>query len=82
MFRNEDILQALKTTKNKIDMVVIDEAHKISPSSQQGKNVLKLQKYQYKIALTGTLILNNPLSAYGALKWIGVEHAGLTNFKA
>lgn len=80
--RSEDIVQALRTTKNKIDMVVMDEAHKVSNSSMQGKNMLKLNRYRYKIALTGTLILNNPLSAYGPLKWIGVEHANLTTFKS
>lgn len=80
--RNSDIIQALRTTKNKIDMVVVDEAHKISSSSQQGQNMIKMSKYKYKLALTGTLILNNPLSAYGALKWIGIEHANLTNFKS
>ena len=81
--RSDDILQALKTTKNKIDMIVLDEAHKCKSSqSQQGHNLLKLTKYEHKIALTGTLIMNRPIDAYSALKWIGVEKANLTNFKS
>lgn len=53
-----------------------------SSSTQQGANLLKLTDYKYKIALTGTLIINNPLDAYTALKWIGVEKSTLTNFKS
>lgn len=81
--RNDDVIQALKTTKNKIDMIVLDEAHKIKNiSSQQGHNLLKLKNYTHKIALTGTLIVNNPLDAYAALKWTEIEHSTLTNFKS
>ena len=80
--RNDDVVQALKTTKNKIGMVVADEVHRCkNPSSHQGHNLLKLSDYEHKIALTGTLIVNKPLDAFTALKWIGVEKATLTNFK-
>lgn len=81
--RSDDVLQALKTTKNKIGMIVLDEAHKCkSPSTQQGAHLLKLTNYEHKIALTGTLIINKPVDAYTALKWIGVEKANLSNFKS
>lgn len=82
MLRNDDIIQALKTTKNKIDMIVLDEAHKCSGVSQQSKNLLKLKNYKYKIGLTGTLLTNTPLSAFIPLKWIGVEQSNFTNFKS
>ena len=31
--------------------------------------------------MTGTLLLNNPLDTYVALKWIGAEHSSYTNFR-
>lgn len=81
--RNDEFLQAIRTSKNKIDMVVVDELHKCKSSgSQQGHALLKLNKYKHQIGLTGTLIMNAPLDCYTALKWIGVEKANLTNFKS
>lgn len=80
--RSEEVTNALKNTKNKIDMVIVDEVHKVKNSaSQQGHQLLKLTNYRYKIGLTGTLIMNRPLDAFTALKWLGVEKATLTNFK-
>lgn len=52
-----------------------------SNTSQQGKNLLKLKHAKYKIAATGTLLVNNPLDCYVPLKWIGAERATYTNFK-
>lgn len=81
--RSDDVVQALRTTKTKIDMVVVDELHKAKSSqSQQGHGLLKLTKYRYKIGMTGTLIETKPLDAFVGLKWIGVEKANLTNFKS
>lgn len=81
--RNDDVLKELKSKKsvNKFDMIVADELHKMkSPSSQQGKNFLKLDA-KYQIGLTGTMLLNSPLDAYVPLKWIGIENSTYTNFK-
>ena len=50
-------------------------------SSQQGKNLLKLKDYKYKVACTGTLLMNNPLDAYVPLKWIDAENSTVTSFK-
>jgi hypothetical protein len=36
----------------------------------------------YKVAATGTLIVNNPLSAFGSLRFTGNDNSTLTNFKA
>ena len=81
--RTEEMMQALKKTKNNIGMIVLDEAHKCkSSSTQQGSNLLKLSNYEHKIGLTGTLVMNRPIDAYTALKWIGVEKANLSTFKS
>lgn len=77
--RSSDIVTALKL--NDIDMIAVDEIQKAkSKTSQQGKNLLKLQS-KYMIAATGTLIMNNPLDAYVPLTWIGANKSNLTNFK-
>ena len=80
--RSDEVIDAILNGQNKIDMIVVDEAHKVkSQSSQQGSNLLKLNKSKYRIAATGTLLMNNPLDAYVPLKWIGEERSNLTNFK-
>lgn len=81
--REDKIVQAiLKNKVNKFDMIVVDEVHTCkNPNSQQGKNLLKLSKAKYKVAATGTLLLNNPLDTYVPLKWIGMEKCNYTNFK-
>lgn len=50
-------------------------------SSQQGHNLLKITA-DYTLALSGTLILNNPIDAFVPLKWVGAEKSNLTNFKS
>lgn len=80
--RSSDFIEALRTSENKIDMVVFDELHKAkSSNSIQGHNLLKLPNVKYKIGLTGTLILNDPLDCYLPLRWIEKENCSLTNFK-
>lgn len=80
-FRDDNFRDALKKD-TLIDMAVIDEAHKVkNPTSEQGKNILKLTDFKYKIAMTGTLIMNNPLDAYTSLKWLGIEKSNFYTFK-
>ena len=81
--RDDKIVQAiLKNKHNKFDMVVVDEIHKCkSNQSQQGKNLLKLNKAKYQVGATGTLLLNNPLDAYVPLKWIGAERSNYSTFR-
>ena len=75
------LLEAFESTSEPIDMVVVDEVHKCKDSrSQQGSNLLKLDAL-YKIAATGTLLLNSPLDSYVPLKWIGKEHSNLSTFE-
>ena len=80
--RDDRIIEAFKKSKNSFGMIAFDEAHKAATkSSQQGTNLLKLEA-PFKIAATGTLITNNPLSAYVPLSWTDNEHATLTNYKS
>ena len=80
--RDDRIIEAFKKSSNKFGMIAFDEAHKAATkSSQQGTNLLKLDA-PFKIAATGTLITNNPLSAYVPLSWTGNEQATLTNYKS
>jgi SNF2 family DNA or RNA helicase len=80
--RDDRIIDAFKKSENTFGMIAFDEAHKAATkSSQQGTNLLKLDA-PFKIAATGTLITNNPLSAYVPLSWTGNEHATLTNYKS
>ena len=80
--RNDEIIKELKKNKtNKIDMIVLDEGHVCkSPTSTQGKNLLKLNA-KYMILATGTVLMNSPLDAYVPLKWIGADRSTYTNFK-
>lgn len=80
--RSGEVVEALKENINDIDMIIFDEAHKAKGwSSQQGKNLLKLKDFKYKVAMTGTILMNNPLDAFVPLKWIDVEKSNVTTFK-
>lgn len=64
-----------------IDMVAIDEIHKCkNPNSQQGKGILKVQP-KYRIAMSGTPLMNTPLDLYIVLKWLGYEKHAFYSFK-
>ena len=76
--RSDKVVEAFKKSKNKFGLIAVDEAHKISnKSSQQGANLLKLNS-PYKIAATGTPIVNSPLSAYLLLSWTDNDKSTLT----
>lgn len=80
--RSDKIINAINKGPNKFDMIILDEAHVCkSNQSAQGKNLLKLKNAKYKIAATGTLLLNNPMDTYVPLKWIGAERSTFSNFK-
>lgn len=69
------------TKSGEIGMVIIDEIHKCkNPSSKQGASIHKLQSY-YKMGLTGTPLMNNPIDVFNVMKWLGAEHHTLTQFK-
>lgn len=80
--RDNRIIKAILKGKNEFDMLVVDEIHTCkSSTSQQGKNLLKLNKSKYMIGATGTLLLNNPLDTYVPLKWIDADRSTEGNFE-
>ena len=80
--RDDRIIEAFKKSNNKFGMIAFDEAHKAATkTSQQGTNLLKLEA-PFKVAATGTLITNNPLSAYVPLSWTGNDQSILTTYKS
>lgn len=84
--RSEDFIKAYKKGPNKIDMIVLDECHKVKNKTtkrrpvQQTEGLLKLDA-KYKVAMTGTLIVNDPLDAFVPLTWIDALHCNQTEFK-
>lgn len=81
--RNKDILDKLVKycKKGIINMCVADEVHKMkNPTSQQGKAFLKIDT-EYKLAITGTPLMNTPLDLYIILKWLGYEEHAFYAFK-
>lgn len=64
-----------------IGIVAIDEIHKCkNPQSQQGKGMLKVNA-KYKIAMSGTPLMNTPLDLFIILKWLGYETHTYSAFK-
>ena len=75
--RDSLIIDAIINSKNKFDLILCDEVHKLgNPSALQTKNFLKLAKVGKRhVAMTGTLLTNSPLNAYSPLKFIGKENS-------
>lgn len=64
-----------------IGMIAFDECHKAAnPDSEQGKAMLST-KGKYKIAMTGTPLMNKPLDLYFPLRWLGYEDHSFYSFK-
>jgi SNF2 family DNA or RNA helicase len=69
------------TRSGQIGMVIIDEIHKAkNPTSKQGKAIHRLMPH-YKMALTGTPLMNSPLDLYNLLKWLEVENHSFQQFR-
>ena len=80
--RDPKVVEAIKTSVNKFGLIAFDEAHKIgAPDTTQYNNLMKLDA-DFKVAATGTLIVNSPLSAFPSLKFTDNDSATLTNFKS
>ena len=80
--RNDKIVKAINNPKNKINCIFCDEIHVCkSNTSQQGKNLLKLDKAQYRVGATGTLLMNKPLDAFVPLKWIDADRSTQGNYE-
>lgn len=81
--RDAEILRQIVdlTASKRINMVVADEVHKMkNPTSQQGKNFLKITA-ETQIAMTGTPLMNQPLDLYVILKWLGYEKHSYYQFR-
>ena len=81
--RNEEIADVIAKlcTDGKIGMVAVDEFHRCkNQASQQSKGLLKA-KPDYRVAMTGTPIMNKPLDLYVTLKWLGYEGHSFYSFK-
>ena len=80
--RDTKVVEAIKTSENTFGLILFDEAHKIgAPNTDQYNNLMKLDA-DFKVAATGTLIVNSPLSAFPSLKFTDNDGATLTNFKS
>jgi SNF2 family DNA or RNA helicase len=66
---------------NTIGMCICDESHKVNnPQAQQTKGFLKIQP-EYRLAMTGTPLMNRPTDLYVPLKWLGYESHAFYSFK-
>lgn len=81
-FRDREFADKInELCKDKIQMCVADELHKCgNPSSQMSKGFLQVQ-CEYRMAMTGTPIMNSPLDMYIILKWLGYEKHSFYQFK-
>lgn len=80
--RDPKIIEAIKKSENTFGLIAFDESHRIgAPNTSQYNNLMKLDA-DFKVAATGTLIVNNPASAFPSLKFTDNDHATLTNFKS
>jgi SWI/SNF-related matrix-associated actin-dependent regulator 1 of chromatin subfamily A len=80
--RYDEIVEAFKKSANKFGLIAVDEVHKFATkTSAQGGNLLKLGA-DYKVAATGTPLLNSPVSCYMPLAWTDNDKATLSTFKS
>lgn len=81
--RDEEISGKLKDLCEAeiINMVAIDEIHRAKNlRTKQGEGMLQLQP-TYRIAMTGTPLMNSPLDLFAILKWLGYQRYGFVSFR-
>lgn len=79
--QNSKFAEAFNKSKSSYGMIVVDEIHRMkNPQSQSAKTLMKL-KADYKVGLTGTVILNVPENAYIPLKFTENIGSTYTQFK-
>ncbi len=79
--RSDAVLKALLKSKNKFGLIGLDEAHRVArKTSTSGKHLLKIGA-EYMVAMSGSLVTNNPVSCYMPLAWTGNDQSILTTFK-
>lgn len=80
--RDTKIVEAIKKSENKFGLILFDESHRIgAPNTTQYNNLIKLDA-DFKVAATGTLAVNSPISCFSSLKFTENDRATLTNFKS
>ena len=80
--RDNKIIEAIKTSENKFNLILFDEAHKIgAPNTDQYNNLMKLDA-DFKVAASGTIVVNSALSCFPSLRFTDNDQATLTNFKS
>lgn len=66
-----------------IQMIILDECHKCNQASaQRTKNLLKLEDFKYKLAMSGTPTTNAPTDIHTMLTWLDYEHCSKSVFDA
>lgn len=81
--RNNAIATKLKQLcdNGTVNMVAFDECHRAKClTTQQGAGLLQIQP-DYRIAMTGTPLINTPLDLFAILKWLGYEPYEFGQFK-
>lgn len=81
--RNPDIAAKLKELCDNhiIDMIAADEVHRVKNlDTKQGQGLIQLQP-PYRVAMTGTPLINTPLDLYAILKWSGYQPYEFKSFK-
>lgn len=80
--RDQRVVDAIRKGPNDYGLAVFDECHKAKgPQAVQSKGLLQLS-FRHEVAMTGTLLVKNPIDAYVPLAWIGKEPLrGVTRFK-
>jgi len=81
--RNEQLVEKLVKCCDRqiINMVAVDECHRIrNTKTQMGQGMLQLHP-DYRIAMTGTPLINTPLDLYAILDWLGYQKYSFKSFK-
>ena len=81
--RNTQIAEKLKELCDNgiIGMVACDESHRVKNlETLQGAGLMQVQPY-YRVAMTGTPLITNPLDLYAQLKWLGYQPYEFKQFK-
>jgi len=82
--RSREVLRALsaRIRSGDLDMIIVDEVHRCAnPLASQTKGLIGLDT-PYKLAMTGTPLVNHPLDFYTPMHWLGIEKGSWWSFKA
>lgn len=70
------MVEAFNHSQNKIDMIIVDEIHRVKDiRSSQGQALLEFDA-KYKLGMTGTLVVNEAMDCYAPLVFIDRQKKG------